>query len=71
MTSLDRTPLETDVSCARLYAWLTFFTVLATLSTVLILAFTGNDDAAVAVAAGGLAAGLIGGAVKVTIHIRR
>ncbi|WP_371558683.1 hypothetical protein OG416_38830 [Streptomyces longwoodensis] len=71
MTSLDRTPQGTDVSCAWLYAWLTFFTVLATLSTVLILAFTGNDDAAVAVAAGGLAAGLIGGAVKVTIHIRR
>ncbi|WP_371558681.1 hypothetical protein OG416_38810 [Streptomyces longwoodensis] len=71
MTPLDRTAVGTDVSAARLYAWLAFLTVLATLSTVLILAFTGNDGAAVAVAAGGLTVGAIGGAVRITIHVRR
>ncbi|MFD9496875.1 hypothetical protein ACFWA1_35975 [Streptomyces sp. NPDC060005] len=63
--------MGTELSAARLYAWLAFYTALATLGTVLILAFTGNDDAAVAVAAGGLAAGAVGGVVRISIHVRR
>jgi hypothetical protein len=43
-------------------------TTLATLVTILVLALTGNGEAALGVAA----AGLVGGAaVRVTIHIRR
>jgi lipoprotein signal peptidase len=71
MTSLDRTPVGTEHSAARLYAWLAFLTVLAILATVLLLAFTGNEEAAVAVATGGLAAGAIGGVMRITIHVRR
>ncbi|MEU9272319.1 hypothetical protein AB0E04_44010 [Streptomyces sp. NPDC048251] len=42
-------------------------TTVATLVTVLILAFTGNTAAAVAVAAVGAAAG----GIQITVHIRR
>jgi hypothetical protein len=41
---------------------------LATLATVLVLALTGNEEAAIAVAAAGV---LGGAAVKVTVHIKR
>ncbi|MBR8643016.1 hypothetical protein KEF29_36095 [Streptomyces tuirus] len=66
MTSLDRTPGGPENS-ARAYVWATVVTTLATLATVLVLTFTGNDEAAVAVAA----AGFLGGAVQITVHIRR
>ncbi|MDU9001712.1 hypothetical protein [Streptomyces mirabilis] len=66
MTSLDRTPAGTE-SSASSYAWLPVVTTLATLATVLVLAFTGNGTAAVAVAAVGAAAG----GVQITVHIRR
>lgn len=67
MTSLDRTPGGTEHS-AYASAWPTVVTTLATLVTILVLALTGNGEAALGVAA----AGLVGGAaVRVTIHIRR
>ncbi|MFB7006377.1 hypothetical protein ACWHA6_38315 [Streptomyces anthocyanicus] len=69
MTSIDRTPEGPDNS-VRTYVWATVVTTLATLATVLVLAFTGNDEAAVAVATAGVLGGAIG-AVKITIHIRR
>ncbi|MGC9411251.1 hypothetical protein [Streptomyces sp. DZ1-3] len=68
MTSLDRTPGGPENS-VRAYAWAAV-TTLATLGTVLVLAFTGNDEAAVAVTAVGVLGGAIG-AVQVTINIRR
>lgn len=66
MTSLDRTPGGTE-NPEPAYGWITVVTTLATLATVLVLTFTGNDEAAVAVAA----AGFLGGAVQITVHIRR
>lgn len=69
MTSLDRTPAGTETS-VRGYVWATVVTTLATLATVLVLAFTGNDEAAVAVAFAGFAGSVIG-AVQITVHIRR
>ena len=69
MTSLDRTPAGTEAS-VRGYVWATVVTTLATLATVLVLAFTGNDEAAVAVAVAGVA-GSAFGAVQITVHIRR
>lgn len=69
MTSLDRTPEGSDKS-VRAYVWATAVTTLATLATVLILALTGNDEAAVAVATAGLL-GSAFGAVQITVHIRR
>lgn len=69
MTSLDRTPAGTGTS-VRGYVFATVLTTLATLVTVLILAFTGNDAAAVAVAAAGFVGGAMG-AVQITVHIRR
>jgi nitrate/nitrite-specific signal transduction histidine kinase len=69
VTSLDRTPAGTD-SSVRVYAWATIVTTLATLATVLALALTGNENAAVAVAAAG-SLGVVGGAVQITVHIRR
>lgn len=67
MTSLDRTRTGTESSAARVYPWLPVVTTLATLATVLVLVFTGNTAAAVAVAAVGAAAG----GVQITVHIRR
>lgn len=67
MTPLDRTRMGTEPSATRYYPWLPVVTTLATLTTVLVLAFTGNTAAAVAVAAVGAAAG----GVQVTVHIRR
>ncbi|MCG8971488.1 hypothetical protein [Streptomyces sp. CL12-4] len=69
MTSLDRTPVGTGNS-VRAYVWGTVVITLATLATVLVLAFTGNDEAAVAVAAAGIA-GSVAGTVQITVHIRR
>ncbi|MGW9594681.1 hypothetical protein ACWHLZ_30805 [Streptomyces chartreusis] len=66
MTPLDRTRSGTETS-ARLHAWLLFLTTLATLATVLGLAFAGHTEAAVAVAVAGGAAG----AVQITVHVRR
>ncbi|MPY59330.1 hypothetical protein [Streptomyces spongiae] len=66
MTSLDRASAGTE-SSERLYAWPTVVTTLATLATVLALAFTGNDEAAAAIGT----AGILGGAVQITVHIRR
>ncbi|MFJ3229214.1 hypothetical protein ACIPJS_38515 [Streptomyces sp. NPDC086783] len=66
MTSVDRTPTGTPSYSSR-YAWLSASCTLATLATVLVLAFTGNTTAAVAVAAVGAAAG----GIQVTVHIRR
>ncbi|MGW5658269.1 hypothetical protein [Streptomyces humi] len=71
MTPLDRTSVGTEPSAARLYAWLAFFTAVATLATVLVLALTGNNAAAVAVAASGLTVAAAGGVVRITIHVRR
>lgn len=69
VTSLDRTPGGTETS-VRGYVWATVVTTLATLATVLALAFTGNDEAAVAVAAAGFAGSAVG-AVQITVHVRR
>lgn len=66
MTSLDRTPAGTETN-VRLYAWLPVVTTLATLATVLVLALTGNGQAAVAAGFLGSAAG----GVQITVHIRR
>lgn len=66
MTSLDRTPGGTALH-GRNYGWVPLVTTLATLATVLILAFTGNDEAAIAVAATGFLGSI---AIQVTI-IRR
>jgi hypothetical protein len=43
-------------------------TTLATLATILVLALTGNEKAAVAVAAAGIVSGA---AIRVTVHIKR
>ncbi|MGW1807176.1 hypothetical protein [Streptomyces sp. NPDC002078] len=69
MTSLDRTPVGTGNS-VRAYAWATVVTTLATLATVLVLALTGNQGAAIAVATAG-GAGVLGGAIQITVHVRR
>ncbi|MCT9144051.1 hypothetical protein [Streptomyces violarus] len=66
MTSLDRTAAGT-ASPGRAYVWATVVITLATLATVLVLAFAGHEKAAVAVAT----AGLLGGAFQITVHIRR
>jgi hypothetical protein len=66
VTSLDRNSLGTE-SSDRVHPWPTVVTTLATLGAVLFLAFTGNDEVAVAISA----AGLLGGAVEITVHIRR
>ncbi len=67
MTSLDRTRTGTESSVARFYPWLPVVTTLATLASVLALAFTGHSAAAIAVvAAGGAASG-----IQITVHIRR
>jgi len=58
---------ETSV---RGYVWATVVTTLATLATVLVLALTGNDEAAVAVAVAGFAGSAVG-AIQITVHIRR
>jgi hypothetical protein len=42
-------------------------TTLATLATVLVLALTGNEEAAVAISA----ACVMGGALQITVHIKR
>ncbi|MGW7513855.1 hypothetical protein ACWGJ0_39865 [Streptomyces massasporeus] len=52
---------------ARAYAWATV-TTLATLATILALALTGSEEAAVALAAAGLVSGA---AIRVTIQIKR
>lgn len=67
MTSLDRTPGGT-ASPERAYVWATVVTTVATLATILILALTGNDEAAIALAAAGLLSGVV---FKVTVHVRR
>ncbi|MET7574962.1 hypothetical protein ABZT04_41840 [Streptomyces sp. NPDC005492] len=67
MTSLDRTRTGTESSAAQYYPWLPVLSTLAVLATVLVLAFTGNTAAAVAVAAAGAAAG----GIHITVHIRR
>ncbi|KUL73927.1 MULTISPECIES: hypothetical protein [unclassified Streptomyces] len=67
MTHIDRTPAGTDDS-GRAYAWAAVLTTLATLATVLALAFTGNEEAAIAVAAAGILSGVV---VKVTVQIHR
>ncbi|SEB31409.1 hypothetical protein SAMN04490357_0158 [Streptomyces misionensis] len=69
MTLIDRTPAGAANS-VRAYAWATVVTTLATLATILVLALTGDHDAAVAVAAAG-GAGVVGGAVQITVHVRR
>lgn len=66
MTYLDRASAGTE-SSDRLCPWPTVVTTLATLATVLALALTGNEEAAVAISA----AGIMGGAVQITVYIRR
>ncbi|MFI0141966.1 hypothetical protein [Streptomyces luteogriseus] len=52
---------------ARAYVWATV-TTLATLATILVLALTGSEEAAVAVAAAGIVSGAV---IRVTVHIKR
>ncbi|MEU5757114.1 hypothetical protein [Streptomyces sp. NPDC047829] len=66
-SSIDRTASGTESLPARLYPWLPYVTTFAVLATVLALALTGNEVAAAAVAAVGVAAG----GVQITVHIRR
>lgn len=68
MTSLDRTPVDTESPVPHTSPWVAAGTTLAILGTVLVLAFSGYTEVAVAVAATGLA-GAIG--VRISIHIRR
>ncbi|WP_413755062.1 hypothetical protein [Streptomyces sp. MMBL 11-3] len=66
MTPLDRTASGTGSSAARFYPWLPFMTTVAVLATVLVLSFTHNTAAAVAIAAAVAAS-----SVRITVHIRR
>ncbi|GAB2452190.1 hypothetical protein [Streptomyces incanus] len=66
-SSIDRTASGTEPPATRLYPWLPVVTTFAILATILILALTGNEVAAAATAAVGVAAG----SVQITVHIRR
>ncbi|MGK3943329.1 hypothetical protein ABK046_33430 [Streptomyces caeruleatus] len=71
MTSIDRTGTGTEPHGRRLYAWVTVVTTLATLATILVLALTGNGNAAAAVGAVGILSGAAVGTVQITVNIRR
>ncbi|CAL9326407.1 hypothetical protein SUDANB91_07087 (plasmid) [Streptomyces sp. SudanB91_2054] len=66
-SSIDRTASGTESRATRLHPWLPYVTTFAVLATVLILALTGNEVAAAATAALGVAAG----SVQITVHVRR
>lgn len=71
MTSIDRTGTGTELHRRRHYAWVTVVTTLATLATILVLALTGNGNAAVALGAAGILGGAAVGGVQITVNIRR